>query len=66
VAATPTSWWWAEASAGWPTPWRNAVLRARDVHDYTHVDWLFGPTALTPEELPPMFPAYDDGVAAAR
>ncbi|MBB6548552.1 FAD-dependent oxidoreductase [Nonomuraea rubra] len=37
--------------------WRNGVLRERDVHDYTYVDWLFGPTALTPEQEPPMFPA---------
>jgi salicylate hydroxylase len=37
--------------------WRNGVLRGRDVHDYTYVDWLFGPTALTPEQEPPMFPA---------
>ncbi|AQZ60685.1 Putative n-hydroxybenzoate hydroxylase [[Actinomadura] parvosata subsp. kistnae] len=36
--------------------WRNDVLRGRDVHDYTYVDWLFGPTALTPEQEPPMFP----------
>jgi salicylate hydroxylase len=36
--------------------WRNAVLRDRDVYDYSYVDWLFGPTALTPEQLPPMFP----------
>ncbi|MGK5112909.1 MULTISPECIES: FAD-dependent oxidoreductase [unclassified Geodermatophilus] len=34
---------------------RNAVLRQRDVHDYGFVDWLYGPTALTPEQEPPMF-----------
>jgi salicylate hydroxylase len=34
---------------------RNAVLRQRDVHDYAFVDWLYGPTALTPEQEPPMF-----------
>ncbi|TMR17702.1 FAD-binding protein [Nonomuraea turkmeniaca] len=39
--------------------WRNAVLRDRDVYDYTYVDWLFGPTARTPDQLPPMFPEYD-------
>ncbi|MGI5289051.1 FAD-dependent oxidoreductase [Nonomuraea polychroma] len=38
--------------------WRNVVLRDRDVYDYSYVDWLFGPTALTPEQLPPMFPQY--------
>jgi 2-polyprenyl-6-methoxyphenol hydroxylase-like FAD-dependent oxidoreductase len=34
---------------------RNAILRARDVHDYGFVDWLYGPTALTPDQEPPMF-----------
>jgi 3-hydroxybenzoate 6-monooxygenase len=34
---------------------RNALLRARDVHDYSFVDWLYGPTALTPDQEPPMF-----------
>ncbi|MGY1643354.1 FAD-dependent oxidoreductase [Geodermatophilus sp. SYSU D00703] len=34
---------------------RNRVLRERDVHDYGFVDWLYGPTALTPEQEPPMF-----------
>jgi salicylate hydroxylase len=34
---------------------RNRVLRQRDVHDYGFVDWLYGPTALTPGQEPPMF-----------
>lgn len=34
---------------------RNAILRARDTYDYSFVDWLYGPTALTPEQEPPMF-----------
>jgi 3-hydroxybenzoate 6-monooxygenase len=34
---------------------RNEVMRARDVHDYGFVDWLYGPTALTPDQEPPMF-----------
>ncbi|MGW0953465.1 FAD-dependent oxidoreductase [Streptomyces sp. NPDC002405] len=34
---------------------RNVLLRARDTHDYSFVDWLYGPTALTPEQEPPMF-----------
>ena len=34
---------------------RNAILRARDTYDYGFVDWLYGPTALTPEQEPPMF-----------
>ncbi|WP_433361309.1 FAD-dependent oxidoreductase [Actinoplanes sp. CA-142083] len=36
--------------------WRNKILRDRDVYDYTYVDWLFGPTASTPEQEPAMFP----------
>lgn len=35
--------------------WRNDVLRHRDIQDYTFVDWLYGPTATTPDELAPMF-----------
>ncbi|MBV8297671.1 MAG: FAD-dependent oxidoreductase [Acidimicrobiia bacterium] len=34
---------------------RNAILRARDIRDYSFVDWLYGPTALTPEQEPEMF-----------
>ncbi|MDP9869867.1 MULTISPECIES: hypothetical protein [Streptosporangium] len=34
---------------------RNALLRGRDVHDYSFVDWIFGPTALTPEDEPETF-----------
>ena len=34
---------------------RNAMLRRREVHDYGFVDWLYGPTALTPAQEPPMF-----------
>ncbi|MFC0526619.1 FAD-dependent oxidoreductase [Phytohabitans kaempferiae] len=35
---------------------RNALLRARDVHDYAYTDWIYGPTALFPEDEPPMYP----------
>jgi 2-polyprenyl-6-methoxyphenol hydroxylase-like FAD-dependent oxidoreductase len=31
---------------------RNAILRARDTHDYGFTDWLYGPTALTPDQEP--------------
>ncbi|MCW5251460.1 MULTISPECIES: FAD-dependent oxidoreductase [unclassified Streptomyces] len=34
---------------------RNTLLRARATHDYSFVDWLYGPTALTPDQEPPMF-----------
>lgn len=31
---------------------RNAILRARDIYDYSFLDWIFGPTALTPDQEP--------------
>ncbi|MET8575257.1 FAD-dependent monooxygenase [Streptomyces sp. NPDC005012] len=34
---------------------RNVVLRARDTYDYSFTDWLYGPTALTPDQEPEMF-----------
>ncbi|MEU1737441.1 FAD-dependent monooxygenase [Streptosporangium sp. NPDC020145] len=34
---------------------RNALLRGRDVYDYSFVDWIYGPTALVPEDEPEMF-----------
>lgn len=34
---------------------RNAVLRAREVRDYSFTDWIYGPTALTPEQEPELY-----------
>ncbi|MER7584204.1 FAD-dependent monooxygenase [Kitasatospora sp. NPDC097691] len=34
---------------------RNALLHARDTYDYSFVDWIYGPTALRPEEEAEMF-----------
>ncbi|WP_370416594.1 FAD-dependent oxidoreductase [Streptomyces fradiae] len=34
---------------------RNAIMRARDAYDYSFTDWVYGPTALTPDEEPEMF-----------
>ena len=34
---------------------RNEILRARDLRDYSFVDWLYSRTALTPAEEPEMF-----------
>ncbi|MDF6041001.1 FAD-dependent oxidoreductase [Streptomyces sp. JH14] len=34
---------------------RNAIMRARDADDYAFTDWVYGPTALTPDEEPEMF-----------
>ena len=35
---------------------RNAILRARDTGDYSFTDWIYGPTALTPDQEPPPYP----------
>ena len=34
---------------------RNALLKARDTYDYSFTEWIYGPTALTPEQEPPMY-----------
>ncbi|MFK5633125.1 MULTISPECIES: FAD-dependent monooxygenase [unclassified Ornithinimicrobium] len=47
---------------------RNEILRARETGDYSFTDWLYGPTALTPQELPGMFtpiPVSEEGVRLA-
>jgi salicylate hydroxylase len=31
-------------------------LRARDTYDYTFTEWIYGNTALFPEEEPAMYP----------
>lgn len=35
---------------------RNEILRARDTYDYTFTEWIYGPTALTPDQEPEMYP----------
>ena len=35
---------------------RNAILRARATDDYTFTEWIYGPTALTPEQEPEPYP----------
>ena len=40
---------------------RNAILRARDTYDYSFVDWLYGPTALTPGPGAADVPAHPAG-----
>jgi salicylate hydroxylase len=34
---------------------RNQFLCARDTYDYSFIDWLYGATALTPQDEPEMF-----------
>jgi salicylate hydroxylase len=35
---------------------RNAILRSRAVDDYTYTEWVYGPTALVPEDEPAPYP----------
>lgn len=35
---------------------RNAAFRARDTYDYTFTDWIYGPTALRPEDEVEWYP----------
>ena len=35
---------------------RNQLLRQRATHDYAYTDWVYGPTALTPEDEPALYP----------
>ncbi len=35
---------------------RNAILRARDTYDYTFTEWIYGPTALVPEDEAELYP----------
>jgi 2-polyprenyl-6-methoxyphenol hydroxylase-like FAD-dependent oxidoreductase len=55
VQTTARTWGELWHLTGADREWRNEVMRARDVHDYAFVDWLYGPTALTPDQEPPMF-----------
>ncbi|MBC9731606.1 FAD-dependent oxidoreductase [Nocardioides marmotae] len=55
VLATSREWGILWHHVGVKRRQRNAILRARDVYDYSFVDWLYGPTALFPEDEAEMF-----------
>ncbi|WP_182909923.1 FAD-dependent oxidoreductase [Microbispora sp. H13382] len=55
VLTTARAWGELWHLDGVPRLRRNTLLRARDTYDYSFTDWIYGPTALTPEEEPPMF-----------
>ncbi|GAA4479756.1 3-hydroxybenzoate 6-hydroxylase [Rhodococcus olei] len=40
---------------GVPREQRNVLLRSRPVDDHSFTDWIYGPTALFPEDEPAMF-----------
>jgi salicylate hydroxylase len=35
---------------------RNVILGERSTYDYSYIDWIYGPTALFPEDEPEMYP----------
>ncbi|MPY56917.1 FAD-dependent oxidoreductase [Streptomyces spongiae] len=51
VVLTARSWGELWHQSGTKREQRNAVLRARDTYDYSFMDWVYGPTALTPSAL---------------
>ncbi|MFE2041996.1 FAD-dependent oxidoreductase [Streptomyces sp. NPDC059477] len=57
VVLTARSWGELWHHVGIRREQRNAVMRARDTYDYSFMDWIYGPTALTPDQEPPMYPA---------
>jgi salicylate hydroxylase len=56
VVTTARSWGELWHLEGLARQQRNAILRERDTYDYTYTEWIFGPTALTPEEEPAPYP----------
>jgi len=56
VVTTARSWGALWHLDGIPRLQRNTLLRHRDTYDYTYTDWIFGPTALTPDREPAMYP----------
>lgn len=65
VLTTARAWGELWHHVGEQRLWRNAVMRSRDVHDYSFVDWLYGPTALTPDQEPAMFESSGAPLSAA-
>ncbi|MGW0173302.1 FAD-dependent monooxygenase [Rhodococcus sp. NPDC003322] len=56
VLTTARAWGELWHLDGVPREQRNLLLRDRDTHDYTYTDWIYGPTALFPEDEAPMYP----------
>ena len=34
---------------------RNEILRSRDTYDYIFTEWIYGPTALRPDQEPELY-----------
>jgi salicylate hydroxylase len=56
VVTTARSWGELWHLDGLAREQRNVILRGRDTHDYGYTDWVFGPTALTPDQEPDLYP----------
>ncbi|MFL6131797.1 MAG: FAD-dependent oxidoreductase [Nocardioidaceae bacterium] len=56
VVTTARSWGALWHLDGIPRRQRNVLLRERDTHDYSYTEWIFGPTALIPEQEPGLYP----------
>jgi 3-hydroxybenzoate 6-monooxygenase len=56
VITTARTWGALWHLDGIPRRQRNTLLRDRDITDYAYTDWIFGPTALTPDEEPDLYP----------
>jgi salicylate hydroxylase len=56
VVTTARSWGALWHLDGVPRLQRNVLLRGRDTYDYTYTEWIFGPTALTPDQEPDLYP----------
>ena len=37
---------------------QETVAGVSDTYDYTYTEWIYGPTALTPEQEPPLYPTF--------
>lgn len=61
VVTTSRSWGRLWHLDGHDRHQRNRLLRERDTYDYAFIDWLYGPTALHPEEEPTMFTPFPLG-----
>ncbi|MFK0113258.1 FAD-dependent oxidoreductase [Streptomyces sp. NPDC091217] len=56
VVLTARSWGELWHHVGTKREQRDAVMRARDPYDYSFTDWIYGPTALTADQEPEMYP----------
>jgi 2-polyprenyl-6-methoxyphenol hydroxylase-like FAD-dependent oxidoreductase len=55
VVTTARSWGELWHLEGLARDQRNEILRAREVDDYSFTDWIYGPTALTPDREPELY-----------